>query len=398
MQPAGIDDERASVYTGTQLRLCAFLTALIERAGIDCASNPQALSLYSALMRLAAVPSTAGRGFTAQKASLETVSLLASASGYESTAPLHAAHLPTLVTQLLGDGTAEGSKAPYWMWQSHTPEWHLLQALLRQSDGATAAGQLLHLVPCLARLLDPKQDPVLRGTALALVDALLSEPTFASASDLDDWAELMYAAMLVPNLVWRSGRAAEHVRVAAMSCLARLVPLPSLTPSQLESQLEESLPCIWTAIDDDNIETRRVGCQVIEALLNKLGKTKLNPDHARKLYPELLKRLDDASDDVRMVACGPLIALFNAMNYCANWNDQCNFEKANYQYLLRGLLVHLDDPSPEIQQAIVAVLEAGMVIDPIVFAQEVVAVRERHRSPKLCDKLVEQAREMGQVV
>ena len=28
---------------------------------------------------------------------------------------------------------------------------------------------------------------------------------------------------------------------------------------------------------------------------------------------------------------------------------QATFDKANYQYLLRGLLVHLDDPSLEIQ-------------------------------------------------
>lgn len=33
IQPPGIDDDRAVVYTGTQIRLCAFLTSLIERAG-----------------------------------------------------------------------------------------------------------------------------------------------------------------------------------------------------------------------------------------------------------------------------------------------------------------------------------------------------------------------------
>ena len=48
---------------------------------------------------------------------------------------------------------------------------------------------------------------------------------------------------------------------------------------------------------------------------------------------------------------------------CAEWNklenvvlegggtvdgDGANFDRTNFQYLLRGLLVHLDDPSPEI--------------------------------------------------
>ena len=49
----------------------------------------------------------------------------------------------------------------------------------------------------------------LRGAALALMDALLSTPSFCSAPELNDWAELICAAMLGPHLVWRSGRAAS---------------------------------------------------------------------------------------------------------------------------------------------------------------------------------------------
>ena len=156
---------------------------------------------------------------------------------------------------------------------------------------------------------------------------------------------------------------------------------------------------IITALDDDNVDTRRAGCAVIDALLQKLGSTRLEHERARKLYPELLKRLDDASDDVRLRACAPISALFGAMNYCANWSDTCNFDKANYQYLLRGLLVHLDDPSPDIQDAIAMVLRRGMTIDPPVFCVELLAVRDRHRSPRICDALVEEARaQHGQVV
>ena len=116
------------------------------------------------------------------------------------------------------------------------------------------------------------------------------------------------------------------------------------------------------------------------------------------MYPELLKRLDDASDDVRVRACAPICSLFRSMDYQELWSDEHNFDKTNFQYFLRGLLVHLDDPSPEIQQAIMGVFEVGMQVDPLVFAEEVRAVRERHRSPKLCDQLVEEARALGQLV
>jgi len=302
------------------------------------------------------------------------------------------------VRELVGDGTEEAASAPYARWQAHTAEWHLLQALLRQCDGATAASQLLHVVPALARVLDPKQEPVLRGTALALVDSLLSSASFCAADDLADWAELILQAMLVPNLVWRSGKAAEHVRLAAMTSIAKLLPLGALTAAQLSAQVEEALPVLTSSLDDDNVETRRLGCVAMGALLDKLGVRGLDNERMRKLYPELLKRLDDASDAVRLQVCPTLLAYFAATQYSAVWDDQHNLDKSNYQYLLRGLLVHLDDPSPEIQQALYTVLEAALLLDPPIFAVEVSAVRDRHRSPKLCDRLVELAKAHGQVV
>jgi len=253
-------------------------------------------------------------------------------------------------------------------------------------------------LPALTRVLDPKMEPVLRGTALSLVDSLLASPSFCAAPDLDDWAEDILAALLVPNLVWRAGRAAEHVRHAAMTGVDRLLPLPALKSSQLQSQLGELMPVLHSCLDDDNSETRRISCSVTTALLRKVGKGGLGEERTRKLYPELLKRLDDASDEVRLQSCAPIVAFFESLDYSAIWNQNATFDKANYQYLLRGLLVHLDDPSPEIQEAIFKVLEVGLETDPPVFATEVVAVRERHRSPKLCDQLIEQARAHGQVV
>ena len=96
--------------------------------------------------------------------------------------------------------------------------------------------------------------------------------------------------------------------------------------------------------------------------------------------------------------CTPLVDFLHAVRYSSNYADGANFDRTNFQYLLRGLLVHLDDPSPEIQQAIVGVLSVGMHVDPLVFVPEVLAVRDRHRSPKLCDNLIEEARALGQVV
>ena len=60
--------------------------------------------------------------------------------------------------------------------------------------------------------------------------------------------------------------------------------------------------------------------------------------------------------------------------------------------------MHLDDPAPEIQRAVATVLRGALPLDAGVFADEVRAVRERHRSPRLCDALLAEAEALGTVV
>ena len=56
------------------------------------------------------------------------------------------------------------------------------------------------------------------------------------------WAEHVLAAMLLPNLVWRAGRVAEQVRLAAMLCVSRLLPRGLVSPTQLHGMIESGLP------------------------------------------------------------------------------------------------------------------------------------------------------------
>ena len=60
-----------------------------------------------------------------------------------------------------------------------------------------------------------------------------------------------------------------------------------LTIAVLKRTVPSAVPGIFflsgeTALDDDNVETRRVGCAVVEALLMKLGKRLDHDERARK--------------------------------------------------------------------------------------------------------------------
>ena len=136
------------------------------------------------------------------------------------------------------------------------------------------------------------------------------------------------------------------------------------------------LPVLTNCLDDDATETRRLACVVVRHAVDQLGSARLNEEAVRALYPELLKRLDDASDGVRLTCCEPLAALLAAASYSPTYAAGANLNKTNLQYFLRGLLVHLDDPAAEIQRAVAAVLRAALPLDAGVFTDEVKAVRE----------------------
>ena len=394
--PSAADEERAAACTATQLRLVSLLRSLVAAAPAHCTATPARHDAYCALMRIAAVPSSAGRGFAAQQASLDALEELAVAwnsavgGGGGAGKALHAEHLPALLQMVVGGPVAQ--------WKVDTSEWHLLQTLIRQCDGATAAAQLLHAAPALATVLDPKREPPLRLTALSLVDHLLSTPGFTAAPELKEWAPLVLDGMLLPNLVWRAGRAAEHVRLGSMLCLSKLLPLRLVDATELGERAPTVLPVLTNCLDDDATETRRLACVVVRHAVDQLGSARLNEEAVRALYPELLKRLDDASDGVRLTCCEPLAALLAAASYSPTYAAGANLNKTNLQYFLRGLLVHLDDPAAEIQRAVAAVLRAALPLDAGVFTDEVKAVRDRHRSPRMCDQLLEEAAKLGTVV
>ena len=59
------------------------------------------------------------------------------------------------------------------------------------------------------------------------------------------------------------------------------------------------------------------------------------------MYTELLKRLDDSSDELRIAVTTTFSTFFSLIP--ENYDKE--FYKAHLQALYRGLLIHLDDPS-----------------------------------------------------
>ena len=100
-------------------------------------------------------------------------------------------------------------------------------------------------------------------------------------------------------------------------------------------------------MDDDNKGTRLVACRVMTRTFELSG-TSIDQDRLHNMYLELLKRLDDSSDDVRITVAKTFLAYLDSFE---NAYD-VNLYRAHLEAMYKGLLVHLDDPEERIQVAI----------------------------------------------
>ena len=108
---------------------------------------------------------------------------------------------------------------------------------------------------------------------------------------------------------------------------------------------------LQTSLDDDLSDTRLLSCRVLGQLFTHAGRD-VDQHRLHAVYPHLLKRLDDSSDDVRLAAADT----FSAYLHCFHDNYDATLYRAHLDAIYHGLLVHLDDQHSNIQRSILGSL------------------------------------------
>lgn len=95
-----------------------------------------------------------------------------------------------------------------------------------------------------------------------------------------------------------------------------------------------------------------------------------------------MARLDDSNDQVRVAICGALMMFFQCGAHA-----RC-FSSTTVDYTLDQLFIHLDDPDPRIQQAVLqAIVQAATSLDREVVLRKAEKNRACHRTPVMCDRV-----------
>jgi dynein assembly factor 5 len=102
-------------------------------------------------------------------------------------------------------------------------------------------------------------------------------------------------------------------------------------------------------LDDDDRLTRMNSCYVLQALFSNDDAIRtIDNDRLHKAYPDMLKRLDDVSDEIRLAICSTL----NAYVQGFHGNFTIELYRAHLEDIAKILLIHMDDQNSQIQNAV----------------------------------------------
>jgi len=295
-----------------------------------------------------------------------------------------AAGVEQLYVQYSADVVRQAVRGGSGSWSASSLPWKVFKLVLVRG-GPLVVQQNQMSRSTMLSCLGVARDPALRAEALRQLQELIAH------SDSAQWDDQLVAELLLkgllPNAVWRAGRAAQVVRMAALNGMLELLNLGS-EGHRLHWELAVReptyalLPLLLSALEDDEGTSRLVACRVLEQLLVRLSPQAFAYDQVRGSIPEIIKRLDDARDEVRHAALGVLRALARVIE---------ELKVSSYvEYVTAGLMLYLDDAP--LQQDVITTLERYAMADPEAFEKEINKSIARGVAPQICDQLLQVAK------
>ncbi|NXG59967.1 DAAF5 factor, partial [Hemiprocne comata] len=368
LSEAGVCQQSEEVFYMEQLLCC--VQALIEVCQEDC--REISLQLMKVLVTILAIPSSQHLKEKVE----EAMSSLAGAQQLDGFLYLYKQH----ITELM-----EWVSVSCDCWTCYSPE--ILQLDVMATHSGPVIGEALNnFILILKTCLQPNRDPQMRLKLFTVLSQLLQKAneTINSQGLFPTYLETVIKDILAPNLQWHAGRTAAAIRTTAVSCLWALTHCEMLSPEEMLKVKDGLMPQIIACLDEDSKIARLMACRIVGVLVKVCGR-QFNEENFTKTYTEVLKRLDDASCDVRVAAAHALTNWFRCLQDSAVKSAM----ETHIEYLYQELLVHLDDPDENSQNAVLEVLKEGSVLYPELLVREIEGVVHKHRTPVYCNQLLQ---------
>lgn len=265
------------------------------------------------------------------------------------------------------------------LWEENSPKRHILETLIRNS-GSSVKEHLDKLIVVLARQSSADDASALaRIDILGLIHFLVCNEDEELQTSLKLHSKSLLQDVLIPNCIWKAGGSNNKIRKGGMVCIHALLERSLVVPADLSESYGDLLPILKSCLDDSfSPDNRMIAALIVSAMLSNLHEV-IDAEQLRDIYPDLLKRLDDSNDKIRVIICEALKSFFKCLP--PGWSHSL------YEYIIKTLFIHLDDPSLEIQDAVYGVLEAALHQDYNIFQREAKVAVGKSAHPRRCEEL-----------
>ncbi|XP_017788530.1 PREDICTED: dynein assembly factor 5, axonemal, partial [Habropoda laboriosa] len=282
----------------------------------------------------------------------------------------------------------------YKSWSIHSPECQIFCACLIYIRHILAYN-MDTILPILKETMTNDTDPEVRLKYFILLSEYFCQGSLNEIIDLK-FSNQFLENCILPGLIWRAGRSAEAIRTATISCLCifldkyekvlNIEKTLYLGEQNISLVLDKIIPVLISLADDNSKKCRFYSLRAIYLIMYiKKKLDHLTDEYIHKIYPILLKRLDDGCDDVRIISLEALTEVWNAIPE----NYDIYFNKGHIDSLYTTTIIYLDDPEVEFQNIVLGSLKVLAKIHPQLLYEKLQKCKTNFRNQNSIDILIE---------
>ncbi|XP_042905672.1 dynein axonemal assembly factor 5 isoform X2 [Parasteatoda tepidariorum] len=268
----------------------------------------------------------------------------------------------------------------YELWNLQSPEMPIFNYLLLSDHLYPEA--IKTVIPVFLNNLHPSKDARVRSIILSLISPTLNCLSPTECEGMSEDILTLIRSGIFPNLTWMAGKTASKLRTLAAASLFEIVGKSS-NPALVKHLGDEILPILATLADDDETTTRLLSCKILESILPLVNDC-IDDQKIHNTCFQLLRCMDDESDDVRIMTVRVLKAYVKSFPSDYDWN----MYKAHVKSIYENVLIHMDDKNEKIRQSVLNLLKDIGFAAPDVLLDEVESKRYVMSANDLCDNLI----------